>query len=232
MRVTWNRLPIPAGARPAGPLDLARRVVSRLLLWLAVGVALFWLVVRAWMGVVTHDAIYTDPAAVPPAPVALVLGAGVNGDGNLSSAADNRVIAAAELYRLGKVKKLLISADNSSIWYDEVTPMRRRAIELGVPEADVAADYAGFRTYDSCYRARAIFGVERAIIVSQIFHLPRAVYICEQLGVDADALAAADFRWPWLLRSWLREEPAKLNAWLEVHLFRPLPTFLGPREEL
>ena len=97
----------------------------------------------------------------------------------------DRIETAADLYFAGKVEKLLMSGDNRFIYYNEPGAMREYAISLGVPEEDIVLDYAGRRTYDTCYRAKAIFGLEKAILVTQAFHMPRALYTCNQLGVES-----------------------------------------------
>jgi vancomycin permeability regulator SanA len=143
------------------------------------------------------------------------------------------VDAAIALYRSGRVQKLLMSGDNSRPDYDEVTAMRRYAIDRGVSASDITLDYAGFRTYDSCYRARAIFGVEQAVLVTQHYHLPRAVYTCRALGVDALGFGTPDWQSypaPLIARYTLREAAATTVALWQVHITRPLPTFLGPFE--
>ncbi len=94
----------------------------------------------------------------------------------------DRVQTAANLYFAGKVEKLLMSGDNRFVDYNEPAVMRKVALSLGVPEEAIVLDYAGRRTYDTCYRAKAIFGVTEAILVTQAFHLPRAIYLCNRLG--------------------------------------------------
>lgn len=183
---------------------------------------------------------YTQPGEVPARRVALVLGAGVIGQVPTPALAE-RLYAAVGLYRLGKVQKLLFSGDNSRVDYDEVTAMRRYAMSLGVPAADITLDYAGFSTYESCYRARDIFGVSEVVIVTQSYHLPRAVYTARQLGIDAVGLGTPDWTWEQARRTiyfspsemvfyTLREGLAILKALWDVHVSHPLPTFLGPFE--
>jgi vancomycin permeability regulator SanA len=177
---------------------------------------------------------FDAPAAVPAEGVAVVFGAGVRGDRPTRILAE-RIQGAVELYRLGRVNKLLMTGDNSSADYDEVTVMGRYAESLGVPSADITLDHAGFSTYESCYRLRPIFGVERAVLVTQQSHLLRAVYTCRALGVEAVGLGVADWgRYTPLLlaRYSLREALATTKALVDVHLTRPLPTFLGPFEGL
>jgi SanA protein len=106
-------------------------------------------------------------------------------NGTATPVLKDRVQTAANLYFAGKVEKLLMSGDNRFVEYNEPAVMREVAVSLGVPETAIVVDFAGRRTYDTCYRARAIFGVTEAILVTQAFHLPRAIYECSRLGVDS-----------------------------------------------
>lgn len=123
-----------------------------------------------------------------------------------------------------------MSGDNSYLNYNEPGAMRQYAIELGVPDEAIVLDYAGRRTYDTCYRAREIFGIHEALLVTQKFHLPRALYVCNRLGVSAVGVAAD--RRIYNRRSltfWhLREIPATLVALWEVHVSRPTPILGDP----
>ncbi len=161
-------------------------------------------------------------AQVEHRPVALVLGAGVYPDGRLSPMLEDRVLTAVELYKQGKVDKILMSGDNSIATYNEPQHMADYAIARGAPEQDIAFDYAGRRTYASCWRARHIFGLDRVIVVTQRFHLPRALYLCQSAGLDATGVIA-DRRDYHLAntRYTLREIPARIKAWLDVHLLHP-----------
>ena len=134
-----------------------------------------------------------DVASVPPRRVALVFGAGLLPDGTPSPMLADRVDAAVQLYRAGKVGELLFSGDNSRPEYNEVGSMFNYAVQRGVPRAAITLDYAGFDTYDSCYRARAIFGVTSAVLVTQRYHLARAVYDCAKLGIDAVGVGTPDW---------------------------------------
>ena len=189
-------------------------------------VVLIWpWVIRAWVHWRVGSHIYDEVQAVPPANVALVLGAGLWSDGSPTPALYDRVATAAALYQVGAVKKLLMSGDNRFEWYNEPEAMRQLAIRLGVPDEDIVLDYAGRRTYDSCYRARAIFGVERAVIVTQRFHLDRALYLCGALGVQAVGVVADRRVYSSPSRQWwyLRETAALANAWLDIHVLHPQP---------
>lgn len=187
----------------------------------------------AYVPAATFTRSYEDTAGVPAEPVAIVFGAGIGGGGTLSPMLSDRVQAAVDLYHAGKARKLLMSGDNSSVSHDEVSPMRRFAMARGVPARDIQLDYAGFSTYDSCYRARVIFGITQAVLVTQRFHLPRALYTCLQLGVDAVGLGTRDWGvYSDGLMSFysLRESLATIKALVEIHITHPLPTFLGAFE--
>lgn len=168
---------------------------------------------------------------VPARPVAIVFGAEVYANGSPSPMLADRVAGGAKLYREGKVKALLLTGDNHISTYNEPEAMRQYALQLGVPYTAIVLDYAGFRTYDSCYRARDIFKVTKAILVSQEFHLDRALMICNSLGIDsvgvgADVLRPEGYSLDSLLRSQVREFPSTALSVLDL-LRGKKPTFLG-----
>jgi SanA protein len=121
----------------------------------------------------------------PAERVAIVFGAGLRRDGTPTAILRDRVDTGASLYFRGKIERLLMSGDNSELNYNEPEAMRRYALSLGVPDESITLDYAGRRTYDTCYRAKAIFGVKSALLVTQKFHLPRALFLCNALGLEA-----------------------------------------------
>jgi vancomycin permeability regulator SanA len=128
-----------------------------------------------------------------------------------------------------------MSGDNSRQDYDEVGAMRDRAIAQGVPPEAIVLDHAGFSTYESCYRARQIFGVTRAVLVTQRFHLARALYVCHGLGLEVVGLGDPDwgaYGSERVARYTLREMPALVKAIWQVEVTRPAPTFLGPPEPI
>jgi SanA protein len=127
---------------------------------------------------------------VSPHRVAIVFGAGLWRDGTPTPVLRDRVQTAANLYFDSKVEKLLMSGDNRTLDYNEPESMRQYALSLGVPDGAIVLDYAGRRTYDTCYRARDIFGVQSAILVTQGFHLPRALFLCNMLGVNGVGVPA------------------------------------------
>jgi SanA protein len=170
---------------------------------------------------------------VEPAPAAVVFGAGLWWDGSPTPVLKDRVRTAAELYFAGKVEKILMSGDNRFVDYNEPGAMRAYALELGVPDEDIVLDYAGRRTYDTCYRASYIFGLNQIILVTQKFHLPRAIYTCNNLDVEASGVPAEGHYFLKRTRVYwqIRESFATLVALWEVHLTKPLPV-LGDFEPI
>lgn len=168
--------------------------------------------------------------SVPSAPVAIVLGAGLNRNGEPTVILRDRVETAAQLYFAGKVQKLLMSGDNQTVYHNEPGAMREYAISLGVPSSAIVLDFAGRRTYDTCYRARAIFGLDSVVVVTQGFHLPRALFLCDALGLKASGVEANNHHyWPPLLFIWnLREQLATVGAFLDVYVSRPQPVLGVP----
>lgn len=162
--------------------------------------------------------------------VAVVFGAGLWRDGSPTPVLRDRIKTAAELYFNGKVEKLLMSGDNQVIEYNEPGAMKTYALDLGVPEEDIVLDYAGRRTYDTCYRARDIFGVSKAILITQGFHLPRALYICNSLGLPAIGVSAdqREYRRGSIIFWNIREVIATLIAFWEVHVSHPVPVLGSP----
>ncbi len=184
---------------------------------------------RLWIEHRYRGRIHAHVADVPVRPVALVFGAGLWSDGSLTPVLADRVATAADLYHAGKVRKLLFSGDNRFVYYNEPQRMLEYAVQLGVPQEDIVLDYAGRRTYDSCYRARAIFGVEQVVIVTQRFHVARALYLCDALGVDAVAVLADRQDYTVRRVTWeTREYLALVLAWWDVNVRHPLPVLGEP----
>jgi SanA protein len=174
--------------------------------------------------------VYTV-ATAPTERVAIVFGAGLTHSGQPTPILRDRVETAAELYAAGKVEKLLMSGTTRFENYSEPAAMRDYAVSLGVPTQNIVLDYAGFRTYDTCYRARAIFGLDSALLVTQSFHLPRALFECNALGLKATGVVAANRHyWPLMSLIWnAREQVATLGALVDVYLIRPLPVLGQPQ---
>jgi SanA protein len=216
--------------------SILRKIWQRKRRWLALAVVIALLpfgavvAVRAYSAWQARDAIYTLET-VPDSDVAIVFGAQIIRNERPSAMLADRVKLAAELYRAGKVRVLLFTGDNSLENYNEPEVMRQYALGLGIPDDAITLDYAGFRTYDSCYRARDIFKVDQAILVTQQFHLDRALLVCRQLGIEAVGVAADVMRPTGyaarsLFYSQVREFPSTALSVLDL-LIGAKPTFLG-----
>jgi vancomycin permeability regulator SanA len=183
-----------------------------------------------WVRSQSDGHVYSE-RDVPPAPVALVLGAQVDPDGTPSPFLAARLEVARRLYLAGKVQVVLVSGDHMNWDYDEPEAMRVWLSQHGVPSGKIVRDYAGFDTYDSCARAVRIFGVHRAIVVTQAYHVARAVMLCRHLGLDADGVGdetMRQFTIPWLVNS-TREDGACVKAAVDVASGRD-PVYLGRHE--
>lgn len=179
-----------------------------------------------WIRFATSGKIHTA-ADAPAAPVGIVLGAGLNADGSPKPYLRTRLDDTLRLYQDGKIRAILVSGDHGQVEYDEVAAMARWLVDHGVPVGKVVADHAGFDTYDSCVRAYKIFGVRRALVVTQEFHVRRAVFLCREAGIDAAGVGSPapddDTRYQ------VREVPAAIKATLDV-VVDASPTYLGRYE--
>jgi SanA protein len=184
---------------------------------------------RLITGLYAANRIY-EASDSPHKRVAIVFGAGLRRDGTPTAILRDRVETAVDLYSSGKVEKILMSGDNRFANYNEPESMRQYALSLGIPAEAIALDYAGRRTYDTCYRAKAIFGVQSALLVSQKFHLPRALFLCNTLGLESDGVEANQRRYRRIsLLIWnLREQLATIGAFLDVYVSNPLPVLGNP----
>lgn len=156
----------------------------------------------------------------------LVLGASVKSDGSPSHMLEDRLTLGIDLYKSGVAPKILFSGDNGQEYYNEVKAMKDYAVERGVPEDDIFLDHAGFSTYESVYRAREIFGVERMIVVTQSYHLYRALYGCEKMGVEALGAASDQAQYRGQEERDIREVLAR-DKDLVKWMIKPDPTYLG-----
>ena len=175
-----------------------------------------------------------DTAAIPHRRVGLVLGCSPRlGDGSPNLYFSNRIAAAVELFKAGRVDYLLVSGDNHAAHYDEPTAMRDALVAGGVPAGRIALDYAGFRTLDSVVRAKKVFGLSAFCVITQRDHAMRALYIAQQNGIDAVGFAAVDVRTlRGGLRTKARESLARVVTLLDVHVLGRKPRFLGPAIEI
>ncbi len=168
-----------------------------------------------------------DTDSETPADCVLVPGAMVYSDDRLSFILQDRVDYAIQLYEEGQAKRLLFSGDHGQTDYDEVNAMKDYAVAQGVPEDDIFLDHAGFSTYESLYRARDVFEVKSVIIVTQQFHLSRAVYVARELGLEASGVNSNPRRYGNETKDALRESLARVKDFFYVNLFHPLPKYLG-----
>ena len=177
--------------------------------------------------------IYSTAATIPARDTGLVLGASEKlPDGRENPYFKYRIEAAAELYRLGKVKHLLVSGDNRTAGYNEPESMRKALIARGVPERAITLDYAGLRTLDSVVRAKEIFSQTKFTIISQRSHDERALLIARHFDIDAIALAAADVPFRSAVGGHIREWFARVKAILDLYILHTAPRHLGPKEHL
>lgn len=211
------------------------RWLRLVLLGLLISLLVIPLTATAYIGLMTNGTRYIKPEEVPQERLAMVFGAGILANGKPTPMLADRVEAAVRLYEIGRIQKLLMTGDNSKVSYNEVRSMQQYAHNLGVPMKDIALDYAGFSTYESCYRAHQIFGLHKAVVVTQNYHLPRAIYTCRQFGLDTVGLGTPDIEiyGLWGMIPYLRREMlANVKALWEVHIIRPRPTFLGSFEKI
>ena len=168
----------------------------------------------------------SEEAAELNADCILVLGCGLRADGSPSRMLQDRLDRGIELYQSAAAPKLLMSGDHGQEQYDEVNAMKKTAVEAGIPSSDVFMDHAGFSTYDSMYRAKEVFQAKRVIIVTQRYHLYRALYIAEQIGLEAWGVAAEDVAYAGQSGREVREMLARIKD-IGYCMIKPEPTYLG-----
>lgn len=167
-----------------------------------------------------------DGAKLEDVDCIIVLGCQVRDDGSPSHMLEDRLKRGVALYQLGGAPKLLMSGDHGTAGYDEVDTMKRFAVDSGVPSEDVFMDHAGFSTYETVYRAKEIFGADKVIIVTQKYHLYRALYIAEALGMEAYGVPADYRQYSGQAARDLREILARVKDF-GMSVFKPAPTYLG-----
>lgn len=207
-------------------------LLRRKLVWLVLLVLLALpLVPQLVMRIGTWGDRYSDASRVPTRSVAIVFGAGLHPDGTPSAFLQQRLDLAVQLFEKHRVRAFLVTGDNGTSSHDEPAAMRTYLLQHGIPANDVVVDDAGFSTYDSCYRARAVFGVKDAVLVSQGYHLPRAVFTCRRLGLDAVGLGGSELsaHTGKTVKFSIREVLSSAKASWQL-LTEPKPHFLGPHE--
>lgn len=204
-------------------------IVFRILIWIVISVGVISAFARLYVILSTRVLIQPEDKTESRR-AAIVFGAGLRRDGTPTAVLRDRVETAVRLYQDGKVEKILMSGDNRFVEYNEPGSMREYAIALGVPAEDIVLDYAGRRTYDTCFRAKAIFGLDQALLVTQQFHLPRAIYTCRSIGMDIVGVPATgrNYRKSSIIYWELREIPATFMSLIENHITHPLPVLGEP----
>ena len=184
---------------------------------------------RIITSIYSRGKIFT-PSTSPAQKIAIVFGAGLQRDGSPTAILQDRVAAAADLYFKGKIEKILMSGDNRFIDYNEPGAMYNYAIDLGVPAKDIVMDFAGRRTYDTCYRARSIFLVNEAILVTQKFHMSRALYLCNMLNVKSIGVISdrRSYRKESQIIWEIRETLATITALVDLWITHPTPILGNP----
>ncbi len=178
------------------------------------------------------DTYVRSVATVPAEPVGIVFGAEVFGD-TPSAYLASRLDVAIALWKAHKIKVFLVSGDNSSADYNEPVAMRDYLVAHGVPINLIVLDYAGFDSWETCDRAKRVFAVDHAIVVSQSFHVPRAVYLCRAAGIEAYGVGDGDAGWALGHQEYLRDESREVLAGISAvyqAVFHPNPKFLGPQD--
>ena len=212
--------------------SLQKRLVLALSVSLLIAAGLV-LAVNLWMLAKTQDRIEYDLMLCSTEPVGIVFGTSywARGGGRNPHYV-NRLEAASRLLRLQRVQHLLLSGDNHTRFYNEPISMWRDLRAANVREEDMTLDYAGFSTFDTLARAVKVFDISRTLLITQSWHLPRALFIADALGLDARgcAVPARPVAGGWQLR--IREWLARVAAVGDIYLWHRNPYFLGPREPL
>jgi len=172
---------------------------------------------------------YSTVSEIPKNKVGLILGTSKKLKGGQSNPYySNRITAAVTLFKAGKIKYVLVSGDNGSIYYNEPTAMKKDLISAGIPKEKIFLDYAGFRTLDSVFRAKIVFGLEEVTIISQKFHNERAIYLATKKGLHAIGYNAKDIPLEAGLKIQFREYFARVKVFLDLAL-KTQPRFYGEK---
>ena len=198
-------------------------ILAAVLLATAVFVPNFIVIKKTESNIVTLE----EAAELSDVDCAVILGAGVR-EGKPTPMLRDRLLVGIDLYKSGAVKKLIMSGDHGSTDYDEVNIMKSFAVDRGVPDEDIFMDHAGFSTYETIYRAREIFEADNVIIVSQKYHLYRALYIAEKLGIKSVGVSADLDTYRGQTKRDLREILARDKDFFKC-IFKPKPTYLGDK---
>lgn len=217
----------------AKPLHGWRRAAALTVMWIPIALAGFVIVCNLWVIGSAHSFIAKDVESARMKEVCLVLGTSKKvAPKRANMHFENRMKKAQELYAAGKVMHVLVSGDNGSKYYNEPQDMRDTLVDLGIPKQDITRDFAGFRTLDSMVRAKEVFQLDSLTVVSDGFHLPRAVYIGKHYGLDVTGVASDPVPLNQSFKTHLRECLARVKAVLDVHFLDTSPKFGGEPEPI
>lgn len=212
-----------------------QKLTVKLLAWLLLMLLILTMVLLSidrWISNQTQDQLITHPEQVEPFDVAVVLGTSKYLGKVLNEYYVNRIDAAIQLYRQGKINNFLLSGDNAHRSYNEPWTMKRDLLKANIPDENIYLDYAGFRTLDSIVRAKEIFGTNHFLIISQKFHCERALFIANAHHIDAKCFAVAGPKKHSGFRVRIREVFARAKAVLDIYILNAEPKFLGPKEPI
>lgn len=187
----------------------------------------FTFVVNAYVGRFYSSLIFEDSLEIPASQTAIVLGASVRASGQPSPFLTERLERAIELYRTNKVRKLLFSGDHAGLYYDEVNAMKDYALRYNIPPEDIFLDHSGLRTLDSIVRAKKIYQISDAIIVSQKFHLLRALWIAQKFDLPAYGFAADTSTKKIKWNNYFREFAARIMTFFDLYFLQTSARYLG-----
>ncbi|SHF50919.1 SanA protein [Salegentibacter echinorum] len=208
-------------------MRILKKIILAFALFIIVGTLIIF-GLEAYIAKETASQIYSEATEIPPAKTAIILGASVHANGKLSPILQDRVEAAYLLYQLNKVENFLVSGDHKTDDYDEVNAIKNYLLKKGVPSKDIVLDHAGFDTYDSMYRSKAVFNLESAIVVTQKFHVPRSLFIANNIGLNYKGFEAQPIAYTSSEKIKRREQLANFKAIWEV-VFNQKPATLKDR---
>lgn len=215
------------GKKKRGFKWLCKRVT-----WLAFSLVFVVFLLNALVGSASAGKVFSETADVPKSRVALVLGTSPKFEGRKNLYFEGRMMAAAALYKAGKVEKILASGDNGTRYYDEPTAMKKSLMEKGVPASAIVLDDAGLRTLDSVVRAHRVFGLKECVIVTDDFHLSRALFLAGHEGMKAVGFSSAHLPVSVSPRTHVREIGSRVMAVLDVYVLNTQPKVLGDQKQI
>lgn len=199
---------------------------QKYIFWSCTFLAVVILLINSWVIYSSHNFIHNDFSKIPNCHTGIILGAFINKKGVPCYALRDRLETGIDLYKKHKIKRILVSGDHGTKEYDEVNHMKNYLVKNGIPEKDIFLDHAGFDTYNTMVRAKKVFLVKNAIVITQAFHLPRAVYLAKSQGLTAYGIRADKRKYYSAKRYEIREVLARIKAFLEV-TFHKNPVYLG-----